>query len=289
MFNFKIKKIGYGEKSYPRALKKIKKPPRQIYYRGKWRNRLFTKSIAIVGSRRMTRYGSQVVDQLVGELVSQGVTTISGFMYGVDSQVHQRTVEYGGRTVAVFGCGLDTIYPPENKKLYTSILSGGGLVLSEYKPDARPHLWKFPQRNRIIAGLASLGVLVIEAAEKSGSLVTAKIALEQDKKLFAVPGPVTSLVSAGTNGLIKQGKAQLVTSAADILGQTLSVSSEARLPELSEKEKRVYKALKNEPLNTDELVLVTGEDLVALTSTLSLMALKGIITESAGKYYLAVG
>ena len=174
-----------------------------LHFRGVDPHKINKKSIAIVGSRRMTRYGKEVVDRFVSEFVANGVTTISGFMYGVDTEVHQKTIDYGGKTIAVFGCGLNVIYPPENKKLYDQIIESGGSVVSEYEDDAKPHLWKFPQRNKIVASLASLGVLVIEAGEKSGSLITAGLAKKMGKKVYAVPGAITSSVSVGTNNLIK--------------------------------------------------------------------------------------
>src|SRR3990167_7460852 len=131
-----------------------------LHFKGEDPYKLAKKSIAIVGSRRMTRYGAEVVDKFVSAFVSEGITTISGFMYGVDTEVHQKTVDYGGKTIAVFGCGLDVIYPPENEKLYVEILETGGSVVSAYDNNAKPHLWKFPQRNKIVAGLSTLGVLV---------------------------------------------------------------------------------------------------------------------------------
>ena len=165
----------------------------------------------------MTRYGRDVVDKFVSVFVAEGITTISGFMYGVDTEVHQKTVDYGGRTIAVFGCGLNVIYPPENRKLYEEIIKSGGSVVSEYDDDAKPHLWKFPQRNKVVAGLASLGVLVVEAGEKSGALITADLARKMKKKVYAVPGPITSAVSAGCNELIRSGKAEIATDPYDIL------------------------------------------------------------------------
>lgn len=189
----------------------------KYFYRGEWSEEIFKKSIAIVGSRRMTRYGKEVVDNFIASFVANGATTISGFMYGVDTEVHQKTVDYGGKTVAVFGCGLDVIYPLENEKLYQQILETGGLTISEYEASAKPHLWKFPQRNKIVASLASLGVLVVEAGDKSGSLITAKLAKKMGKKVYAVPGPITSSTSEGTNVLIKEGEAIMVTEPGDII------------------------------------------------------------------------
>ncbi|MEK7112931.1 MAG: DNA-processing protein DprA [Patescibacteria group bacterium] len=275
-----------GDKYYPENLSKIKTPPQQIYYRGNFDKSLFAKSIAIVGSRRITRYGKDVIDKFVSLFAANNVTTISGFMYGVDTQVHQKTVEYGGKTIAVFGCGLDVIYPQENDRLYTQILESGGAVISEYEPKAKPHLWKFPQRNRIVAALASLGVLIIEAGEKSGSLITAKIAWQEGKKVYAVPGNVTSSVSAGTNLLLKKGEAIFVTRAEDILGLKPKAESQNQHPELSLLENKIFKVLKTEPLNADEIAAQIDESVVKVGTTLSIMGLKGLVIESAGKFYL---
>lgn len=270
-----------GDKSYP-----------QIYYRGNFDKSLFAKSIAIVGSRRITRYGKDVIDRFVSAFAVNKITTISGFMYGVDTEVHQKTIEYGGKTVAVFGCGLDVVYPPENEKLYSQILENGGAVLSEYEPKAKPHLWKFPQRNRIVAGLASLGVLIVEAGEKSGSLITAKLAKQMGKKVYAIPGPITSSVSVGTNLLIKKGEAILATDASDIIGRkstfvpSTSLRASVDKPELNGLESKIYKLLETEALNADEIAAQIGESVIEVGTTLSLMGIKGLITESGGKYYL---
>lgn len=276
----------FGDKNYPKNLSKIKNPPSKIFYRGSFDKNLFKKSIAVVGTRRMTRYGKEVIDKFVSLFAANNVTTISGFMYGVDTEVHQKTVEYGGKTIAVFGCGLDVVYPPENDKLYTQILQSGGAVISEYEPKAKPHLWKFPQRNRIVAGLASLGILIIEAGEESGSLITAKIARQEGKKVYALPGNVTSSVSAGTNLLIKKGEAILVTKAEDILGRATTPTFQEKSPDLSGLEKKIYEVLKIEVLNADEVSAQLGEDVVKVGITLSTMTIKGLIAESAGKYYL---
>jgi len=263
-----------------------------VYYRGNWDEKIFKKSIAIVGSRRMTRYGKDAVDKFVSGFVAAGVATISGFMYGVDTEVHQKTVDYGGVTVAVFGCGLDVIYPPENEKLYAQILENNGLVISEYEPSAKPHLWKFPQRNKIVAGLAGLGVLVIEAGEKSGALITAGLARKMGKKVYAVPGPINSEVSIGTNNLIKHGEAIMVTEPKDIIKirSSFALSTSLRAsrdkPEMNILELEIYKTLQTEPLDIDEIAAKIGGNIAEVGSTLSVMSLKGIITESGGKYYL---
>lgn len=261
----------------------------KYYFRGNWDEKIFKKSIAIVGSRQMTRYGSEVVDKFVSDFVANDITTISGFMYGVDTEVAKKTVEYGGRHVAVLGCGLDVIYPSENEKLYLQILESGGLIISEYEPNAQPHLWKFPQRNKVVVKLAALGVLVIEAGDASGSLITARIALKSGKNVYAVPGPITSKVSIGTNNLIKKGEAKLVTSAADILGKRLVISNkplENINLELNTIELKIYKVLELEPLEIDEISQKLGESVVEIGSTLSLMGIKNLVTESGGKYYI---
>lgn len=267
-------------------IKKVGLLGKKLYCRGNFAEKIFKRSIAIVGSRRMTRYGKDVIEKFVSAFVPAGVTTISGFMYGVDSEVHEKTVEVGGKTVAVFGCGLDIIYPPENEKLYGQILENQGLVISEYESKAKPHLWKFPQRNRIVAGLASLGVLIIEAGEKSGALITADLARRLGKKVYAVPGPINSSISLGTNSLIKSGQAKMVTDPADILGRTWK-KHEAKAPGKMDKlEIKIYEVLKNEPLNLDEIAAAAGENVVEVGRIVSLMSLKGLVIESSGKFYL---
>lgn len=258
-------------------------------YRGNWDDAIFKKSIAIVGSRLMTKYGRDVVDKFVTDFVVNKVTTVSGFMYGVDTEVHKKTVEYGGRTAAVLGCGLDVIYPSENEKLYTDILEKGGLIISEYENNAQPHLWKFPQRNKVVVKFSSLGVLVIEAGEGSGSLLTAKIAKKAGKNVYAVPGPINSKVSVGTNNLIKTNNAILVTNASDIIKlrkPSHFVTTSRDTPNVSGVELKIYKLLEMEPLEIDELSLKTGEGVIEIGSALSMMGIKGLTTESGGKYYL---
>ncbi|HUS60336.1 MAG TPA: DNA-processing protein DprA [Nevskiaceae bacterium] len=220
--DYPIQKLDFKHKNYPEILKEIKNPPKTLFFRGNLGQKIFKKSLSVVGTRRMTSYGKMAVDKLISGLVPQKVTIISGFMYGIDSEAHQRCLEYGGITVAVLGSGLNVVYPPENHKLYQQILKSEGAVISEYPPETKPQLWTFPQRNRIVAGLASLGVLIIEAGERSGSLITARLAREQGKKVFAVPGPITSSVSAGTNLLIKNHLAKMILEPEDILGKKIS-------------------------------------------------------------------
>ncbi len=281
--SFKI--INKEDKNYPNSLLTLRQPPKQLYCRG---GLSAASSIAIVGSRRMTRYGALVVDKFVSAFALAGVTTVSGYMYGVDSEVHNKTTEYGGRTVAVMGGGIDRPYPPENDKLYTKILQCGGAVLSEYEPSKKPKLWMYPQRNRIVAALATMGILVIEAGIKSGSLITVDYARKLNKKIYAVPGPVTSSVSDGTNYLIKKGLAKLVTGPEDILGRVKEQESEKVKVDtkLNPPERDIYDLLKNEEMSIDEIAMALDENMIKVSSTVSMLALRGLISEAGGKYFV---
>lgn len=228
---------------YPELLKKIgKEAPKQLYFKSsyseissrfspegalraqKFQNthskipdapNIFEDCLAVVGSRRLTSYGKRAIEKIVGEIAISGVTIVSGFMYGGDAAAHGAAVRVGGRTIAVMPCGIERIHPEDQKQLYDEILGNNGLIISEYEGDMQPALWTYPRRNRIVAGLAK-AVLVIEAGEESGSLITANYARKFKRKIFALPGPITSSVSAGTNQLIKRG-AEMVLSAEDIL------------------------------------------------------------------------
>lgn len=202
------------DSTYPRLLKEIYDPPVVVYYKGDILPQ-DEKAVAIVGTRKMTGYGRVVTRQFTKELTWAGLTIISGLARGVDAQAHKAAIEVGGRTIAVLGGGLNQIYPPENRALAQNIIAGHGAVISEFPPDYPPIPGNFPSRNRIISGL-SLAVLVTEAAEDSGSLITARLALDQGREVFAVPGPITSSLSKGPIGLIKAG-AIPVTNADEIL------------------------------------------------------------------------
>lgn len=286
--DFSVQKTFLEDKKYPKLLKGLKRPPKIIYYRGNL-EKPFEKTLAVVGSRRMTRYGESVLETLVPDLVANGVTIVSGFMYGVDTRAHEITVECGGRGIAVLAFGVNTCYPPENDVLYKDIIQNDGAIISEYSPEAKPNLWRFPQRNRIIAALSTLGVLVIEASEKSGSLITARYALNLNKKLFAVPGPITSDLSYGTNHLIKKGKAKMVTSPSDILvikNKKLEKGNDIKLEGL---EGQIYKLLKNESKSVDELALSLKSEIEKVGETVSMMCIKGILIEEMGRFRIAGG
>jgi DNA processing protein len=284
--DYTIEKVSLGDKNYPNLLAEIKKPPKQIYHRGSYEKEIFKRTIAIVGTRMITSYGKQVIDQFVAAFVQSNITIISGFMYGVDTEVHKKTIEYGGRTISVFGNGLDVVYPPENDKLYLNILENDGLILSEYEKDIKPQLWTYPARNRIVAGLATIGVLVIEADEESGSMITANLAIKQGKKVWAIPGPITSKVSRGTNLLIKNGRAQMATSPWEMLGKSIKIE-QLSLPDFSSSEAEIYAKLENENLSIDELAQILSKNVIEVTQTVTMMSLRGVLGEAGGKFFIS--
>lgn len=285
--DFSVHKTTLEDKNYPKLLNDLKRPPKEIYYRGTLKS-LSKKTLAVVGSRRMTRYGEAVLETIIPSLVANDVTIVSGFMYGVDTMAHEITTACGGRGVAVLAYGINTCYPPENDVLYKDIIQKGGAIISEYSPEAKPNLWRFPQRNRIIAVLSTLGVLVIEASEKSGSLITVKYALKLKRKLFAVPGPINSNLSTGTNYLIKNGNAKMVTTAADILKIAKKTDKEED-ESLGGLEKKIYELLSNESKSIDELSMSLEINIGEISETISLMCIKGILVEELGRYRISGG
>lgn len=258
----------------------------KLNYRGVWNEKLFEKTLAIVGSRRMTRYAESVIDKIMPELVANNVTIISGFMYGVDTYAHKTCLELGGKTIAVLGGGLNYLYPPENEKLYGEIIEKGGLIISEFPNDFVPKLWSFPQRNKTVAKLSTEGILVVEAGIKSGSLVTANLGFKMGKKIFAVPGPITSSVSAGTNLLIKTNMAKMFTNVSDILETNAIIEQKKLFADADEIERKIIEVLMIEELTLDEICHKTGINISDLSVKLSMMAMKNITDERNGKYYL---
>ena len=203
------KPVDIDSPQYPALLKKIDGAPKKLFYRGNWNDALFNKCLAVVGSRKMTPYGKAATEKLIFEVAGGGVTIVSGFMYGIDAAAHRTALDAGGKTIAVLGGGVDCVYPPDQFELYREIIDSGGLVLSEYDGAGAPAPWSFPQRNRIVSGLAH-AVLVVEAEQASGSLITAKLAIKQKRKLFAVPRSIFAPTSRGTLELLSAGKAQMV-------------------------------------------------------------------------------
>ena len=285
-----IKQIKLEDKNYPRLLKKISNPPRILYYIGA----LLDDELpfGVVGTRRCSPYGKQVTSVIVSDLVDAGFTIVSGLAPGIDTIAHKITVEKNKRTIAVLGTGLDqdSIYPKENIELARKIVELGGCLISEYPPGTKGANFTFPQRNRIISGL-SLAVLITEAKEKSGALITAECAFSQRRKVFAVPGPVYSSTSAGPNNLIKNG-AKLVTSANDILKEfsLFNLKNRTKSPILSatpqdKKEYLILTALNQEPLSIDKIIEKTKLDSSIVSSTLVLMEISGKIRDLGGGIY----
>ena len=198
-----IKRISINDEQYPMKLKNINMPPTELFYIGDI-SLLNCASIAIVGSRVCSNYGKMVAIDLAKEYVRKGIVIVSGLARGIDSYAHFGCLELKGKTIAVLGCGVDYVYPEQNRKLYEKIIESGGLVLSEYPVRSKPAQSNFPRRNRIISGLSD-GVIVVEAREKSGSLITVNYALEQGKNVYAVPGNIYSPFSIGTNKLLQDG------------------------------------------------------------------------------------
>jgi DNA processing protein len=213
-----IKVVLAEEETYPKLLKEIEDRPPVLYIKVKQMDRIFQqKAIAVVGTRKVTRYGQEVTEKITKGLVEAGLVIVSGLARGVDKIAHETTINNGGITIAVLGGSLDLIYPPEHQDLAERIVENNGAIMSELPLGSQTVPGNFPARNRIISGL-SLGVVVTEAAQKSGSLITASRAAEQGREVFAVPGPITSSLSAGTTELIKKG-ARVVTEISDILAE----------------------------------------------------------------------
>jgi DNA processing protein len=281
-----IKKIFIEDQNYPEDLKKIKDAPKVLYYRGTLpdkNERLF----AIVGTRHCSPYGQQVALKISGELTDEGLTIVSGLAPGIDTFSHRATVEKKKRTIAVLGTGLDekSVYPQTNLDLSRKIIEYGGCLISELPEGTQGAKFTFPRRNRIISGM-SCAVLVIEAKEKSGSLITADYALKHNKTLFAVPGPIYSLNSSGPNKLIKNG-AKMVTGTNDILkelGYNLETIKEQNEPETAE-EKLIFEALNQEPLHIDKIIEKTRLGASIVATQLALMEISGKIRSLGSSMY----
>ena len=282
-----VKAITWDDAAYPARLKEIYDAPPVLYVRGRlapedeW-------SIAVVGTRRPTIYGREVVEGIAGDLARSGVTIISGLARGIDSVAHRSALDAGGRTIAVFACGLDIVYPAENLRLAQAIMERGALV-SDYPLGTRPKAEHFPRRNRIMSGM-SLGTLVVEAGEESGALITARLALEQNREVFAVPGSILSPSSRGTNRLIQDG-AKLVRGVKDILEELnlTAVPQQLEMREVvpaDETESLVLKRLSAEPTHIDEVCRQSGLPVSTVSSTLAIMELKGMVRQVGGMNYV---
>lgn len=279
--------ITWDDPSYPRLLLKADSPPFVLYVLGEITPR-DEWALAVVGTRRISTYGRQATDLLVGGLARRGVTIVSGLARGIDSQAHLTALESGGRTIAVLGSGIDVIYPPENRKLAERI-TGSGALLSEYPPGTRPEARNFPPRNRIISGI-SLGVLIVEAGADSGAMITARYAAEQGRDVLAVPGNIFNKGSEGANRLIQNG-AKMVLSVEDILEElnitSLGQQAEARaVIAEDETEAQLLSYLSPEPIHIDELQQRSGLPIAKVSGTLTLLEIKGLVRQVGGMNYV---
>jgi len=279
-----------ADEHYPLRLREIYDPPPLLYLRGELREE-DNLALSIVGSRKTSPYGRWITEKISQEIVRHGITIVSGMARGIDSVAHGGAISGGGRTLAVLGCGIDVIYPPENRTLFGQIIDHGA-VLSEFPMGSRPEGIHFPRRNRIISGL-SIGVVVVQASAKSGSLITAEYALEQGREVFAIPGNVGADGSRGTNRLIKEG-AKLVESSEDILEEILprwkrmresSINVQCPGEGLFEEEKVIYQLLSESPLHIDVIIRESRLDPGKVSSLLLDLELKSFITQWPGKCF----
>lgn len=284
---FEIKKINIKDKNYPELLKTIANPPETLYIKGELKKE--ESCFAVVGTRRPSSYGKQIALEIAGNLADAGLTIVSGLAKGVDTFSHQITVERKRRTIAVLGTGLDekSFYPKENLKLAEKILENNGALISEYPPGAPGFKQNFPRRNRIISGLSS-GVLVIEAQEKSGALITASYASSQKRKIFAVPGSVYSSNSKGCHYLIKKG-AKLVENANDILKELKKFSAITDKLQIiksdNEEERLILESLKKEALYVDKIIEKTKLKPSTAASVLAILEIEGRVRNLGGNLY----
>ena len=292
---------------YPSLLREIYDPPITLYVKGAWAECLELPCVAIVGSRRCSTYGQNAATMLARDLAQRGVTVVSGFARGIDAAAHRGAIEAGGRTIAVIGTGIDEVYPRDHRKLADEVLASGGAIVSQFPLNTPPVSENFPYRNRIISGL-SLGVIVVEAAENSGSLITARLAIEQNREVFAVPGNITSRNSFGTNYLIKGAGAKLVQQWQDVAAE-LPPQIAARLlpPPLTEKKKEksladqlnlvpqgltafehsVFKLLSaDNPAHIDALVNRSRLRMPDLTAALLTLEMRDLVRALPGKCFV---
>jgi DNA processing protein len=275
-----IEVISLLEDSYPKLLRQISQAPPILYYRGDFLSISSSPCIAVVGTRTVTLYGREVTERITEGLALAGLTVVSGLARGVDTVAHEATLGVGGKTIAVLGSGLNRIYPVQNSSLAQKIIASGGAVVTEYPPEMESIPQNFPARNRIISGL-SLGVVVTEAAEDSGSLITADFAAEQNREVFAVPGPITSKLSRGPSKLLKVG-AKLVSGVEDILEELkVGVSGTEKGQKVFQPssiyEEKVWQAIEDSAKSIDQIVRESGLDASTVSSTLTMLEIHGHI------------
>ena len=279
--------LTWSDEEYPPGLKQIYDPPPLLYVRGCIKPQ-DQKAVAVVGSRYPTTYGKMFAERISLGLSQRGVTVVSGLARGVDSDAHRGALAAGGRTIGVLGCGIDLIYPPENEKLFREV-AGQGAILSEFPLGTPPEKDHFPIRNRVISGM-SLGVVVVEATLRSGSLITARFALDQGREVFAAPGNADSARSAGTNRLIREG-AKLVTRAEDVLEEFPTLSSsetpaQPPKPKLTEEEARVFAVLESQAMHIDQVMVQSALPSARVSAILLSLELAGHIRQLPGMRFM---
>ncbi len=280
------------DEAYPKNLLNIYSPPLVLFMKGNIRPE-DERSIAVVGSRTVSEYGRCAAEKIAGDLAAQGITVVSGMATGIDTEAHWASLKSGGRTIAILGCGIDVVYPASNNSLYKEIINNGA-VISEFPFGTKLWPGNFPQRNRIISGI-SLGTLVVEAGKKSGALITASAALEQNREVFAVPGNISSRYSNGSNALIRDGAAKLVQNAEDIinelrpaLGITSGIVEEITAPpvNLSHEESVLYEYVGSEPIQIDKITQNSKLSTAKVLAILLTLELKGLIRKLPGSKFI---
>jgi len=276
-----IRHITTKSSEYPSLLKEIPQSPQRLWLMGAKLNNA-EKRLTVVGTRKPSMYGRKVVDRLIREIASSGVTIVSGLAIGIDSLAHRAALDAGGKTIAIMPRGLDVVYPPGNQKLAERILNNKGTLISEYPEGTESFAWNFVARNRIQSGVSE-AVLIIEAAEKSGTLITANFALEQGRTVMAVPGNINSIVSAGTNQLIKDG-ATPVTCAQDILevlGFNIKAAKVSEYQPENRAERKVLELIRSGVYQSEDIQVGSKLDAIEFSTALTMLEIKGIICQSA--------
>lgn len=289
----KVEVIEIEDNRYPETLKRIKNPPKQLYTEGNI-ELLKSNIISIVGSRACSENGKKLASKFAKELVYQEITIASGMAVGIDTIAHETTLQENGKTIAVLGNGLNHIFPKENEKLYHQIIQKGGLVITEYPPEEKAKSSNFLERNRIVSGLA-LGILVIEAAHRSGTSVTAKLAIEQGKKVFALPHEINDIHGVGTNRLIGKG-AKIVTNTEDIIKEISFLPYKKPLKEKVKKlpncrkvcknkeYDKIYQFITEETISLNEIYKKSNENIVEINNILLMLEIEGYIEKVVGGY-----
>lgn len=283
-------KINFENKQYPKILKNIQKPPKQLYVLGD-ENILNEQCIAIIGSRICTPEGARLAEDFARELSKSGICIVSGMAKGIDTAAHIGALKAGGKTIAVLGGGFNHIFPEENKGLFQKIIENGGAVVSEYKENTKPSQNGFVQRNRIVSGL-SMGVLIIEAKHRSGTSITASFARSQGKKIFCIPHSLEQKEGIGTNRQIKNG-AKLVTSPQEIIDELNietkkieNIEKEIEIVDIPEEYMPVYKYISKKPINIDEICKKAKMEISSVNYILTMLELEGYIEQLPGKYFV---